>query len=442
MKTKGLKILLIAMMGILLGNTAYTQDGQPDVPEECIKNFSLYYEFYKHKNYEDAVGPWRALYRKCPDWKESTFAYGVTIYRHFVEKETDPVKIAAYADTMMMIYDKRIEYYPESKGDVLGRKGVDLLRYRRNDGPEFIKQGYETLTESVAIEKEKTSPVVLTTQISAGISLYLNGMLDGEDLINSYVAATNILDIQMGDRPSSREQRAKEAIDANIRDSKVMTCEAITNIYGPKFEENKDDIDFLKLVSGFLNDAGDCEMDPLYAKVAERLYELEPSAVAAYNLGRLFMKKDQYEKSKVYFLEAVEAAENDEDKANYYFSLATLSQQYLNSPRDAVKYASEAANLKPNWGDPYILMGIAYISGNSALGDEFERRTAYWVAVDMFQKAKAADPSVADRATELIREYSDYFPTKEDLFFRSIAEGDQYTVGGWINRTTFARPKN
>jgi tetratricopeptide (TPR) repeat protein len=442
MKKKGLKILLVAMLGMFMTNNAYTQGGQDDVPEECIKNFSLYYEFYKHKNFEDALKPWRALYRQCPEWKESTMAYGINIYRYFLEKESDPAKQSALADTMMQIYDKRIELFPENKGDVLGRKGVDLLRYRRNDGPEFIKEGYETLTESVEIEKNNSSPVVLTTQISAGISLYINDMLDQESLINNYVVATDILDAQLEKRPSAKTKKAKEAIDSNIKDSKVMTCEAIANIYGPKFEDNKEDIGFLKLVSGFLNDAGDCEMSPLYAKVSEKLYEIEPSAAAAYNLGRLFMKKDDYDKSKSYFLEAVERAENNEDKANYYYSLAGISQQYLNAPIEAVKYASEAVKLKPDWGDPYILMGISYIAGNSSLGDEFERRTAYWIAVDMFQKAKAADPTVADRATDLIREYSEYFPSKEDLFFRSIAEGDQYTVGGWINRTTFARPKN
>jgi len=440
MKTKEMKLLLVAMLGLFLSSSAFSQGG-PDVPEECLKNYSLYYEFYKHKNYQDALDPWRKLYRQCPEWKESTFAYGVNIYRYYLEKEQDPAKKAAYADTMMQIYDDRIEYFPRSKGDVLGRKGVDLLRYRRNDGPEYIKEGYETLKESVEIEENESSPVVLTTMISAGISLFMNGMLDGEDLINSYVTSTNILDSQLAKRPTSRTKKAKEAIDANIKDSKVMTCEAVANIYGPKFEENKNDLEFLKFISGFLNDAGDCEMDPFYAKVNEQLYSIEPSAEAAYSLGRLFLKKNDYQRSKEYFLEAIELQEDDETKASYLYALAGLEQQYLKNPVNAVNYASQASELDPDWGDPLILMGIAYITGNSSLGDEFERRTAYWVAVDMFLKAKRVDPSVADRASSLIREYSEYFPTKEELFFHSIAEGDRYTVGGWINRTTNARPK-
>ena len=59
----------------------------------------------------------------------------------------------------------------------------------------------------------------------------------------------------------------------------------------------------------------------------------------------------------------------------------------------------------------------------------------------MFKKAKSVDPNVTAQANQLITDYSQYFPTKEELFFRSITEGDSYTVGGWINKSTTARAK-
>ncbi|MCF8380716.1 MAG: hypothetical protein K9H49_14175 [Bacteroidales bacterium] len=446
MKTKGLKTLF-ALAGILLmSSNLYSQTDEVSsdwkTDDKCLKNLSLYYEFYKHKNYVDAVNPWRVVYDYCPDSKESLYAYGVTIYKYFLEKEKDPAKIAAYTDTIMMIYDKRIEYFPENKGDVLGRKGVDWLRYKRMEGPEAIRQGYDILSESVGIEGLKSSEVVLTTQISAAISLFLSQEISGETVINDYVTATNILDTQIAKRPSSKTKEAKQAIDNNILESKVMTCASIVKIFSGDFEAKKDDVKYLKFVVGFMNEAGDCELDKFYAQVSEQLYKIEPSHEAAYNLGRLFLRKEDYEKSKQYFMKAVDLALVNDDKANYYYNLAGLSQNYLNSPADAARYAYEATLLKPAWGEPYILIGKSYINGNSSLGDEFDRRTAYWVAVDMFQKAKTVDPSVSSKASELISEFEAYFPTKEDLFFRSIGEGDRYTVGGWINKATIARPKN
>ncbi len=448
MKTKGFKTVLIAIFAILLAVPAFSQEENIAEPkdsgdwqnnETCLKNLSLYYEFYKHKNYDDAINPWRIVYNECPESRESLYAYGVNMYRAFLERSNDPAVKSAYADTMMMIYDKRMQYFPASRGDVLGRKGVDLLRFKRQEGEKYIKEGYDLLKESIDIEKMKSSPVVLTTFMSAGITLFVNGDLDNETVINDYVTVSKILDSQLAKSPNSRTKLAREAIDQNLKDAKVLTCDAINNIFGPKYDENKDNKDFLTLIMGFMNDA-DCQDLPLYVKTSEQLYNMDPSADAAYNLARLFLKKEEWDKASKYYLEAIGKATNDNDKANYYYELGAITLN-MNKPQEAANYASKAIELKPDWGDPYILLGKAYVSGNNSLGDEFERRTAYWVAVDMFRKAKAVDPNVASQANQLISDYSQYFPTKEELFFRSISEGDSYTVGGWINKTTTARAK-
>lgn len=450
MKTLGMKTLLAALLGLILMIPVRAQEeegegassaGEWQKNDDCLRNLSLYYEFYKHKNYADALAPWREAFKICPESKESLHAYGVTIYKYFLDKEKDPGRIAAYTDTLMMIYDTRIKYFPASKGDVLGRKGVDLLRYRRNDGVPFILEGYNILKESIGIEKTKSSPVVLTTFISASITLYMASKLPAEDVINDYITSMDILDFTLSKKPDSRAQKAKEVIEANIKDSKVLTCEAINKIFEPKYEANKENKEFLKLISGFMED-GQCEFQPFYSTVVEQLYRLEPSADAAYKLGKLFRKKEEYAKAKNYYLEAISSSTDNSAKANYYYELGFICYHNLKQLQEAVSYAQEAIKINPNWGEPYILMGISYADGNSLLGDEFERRTAYWVAVDMFLKAKTADPAMASKATDLANQYSAYFPSKEDLFFRSISEGASYTVGGWINRTTTARAKN
>ncbi len=445
MKTKGLKTLLIVISVVFFALPAFSQDENITEPkdsgdwqnnETCLKNMSLYYEFYKHKNYDDAINPWRVVYNVCPESRESLYAYGVNMYRAFLERTNDPSLKSAYADTMMMIYDKRMKYFPKSRGDVLGRKGVDLLRFKRQEGEQYIKQGYDLLKESISIEKMKSNPVVLTTFMSAGITLFLNGDLDNETVINDYITVTGILDNLP---PNSRTKLAREAIDQNLKDAKVLTCDAINKIFGPKYDANKDDEKFLNLILGFMNEA-DCQDQDLYIKASEQLYTMEPSAAAAYNLARLFFKKEDFQKSSKYYLEAIDKATNPKDKANYYYELGAITLN-MNKPQEAARYASQAIELRPDWGDPYILLGKSYVSGNNSLGDDFERRTAYWVAVDMFKKAKSVDPNVTAQANQLISDYSQYFPTKEELFFRSIAEGDAYTVGGWINKSTTARAK-
>lgn len=435
MKTKRLKTLLIALLGILL----FTHQAYPQT-DECMKNLSLYYEFYKHGNYRDAIGPWRKVFNDCPESKESMYYYGINMYKAFIEKESNPEVINNYIDTIMLIYDQRIEYFPKSKGDQLGRKGVDYLRYKRHEGTEAIKAGYQMLSESVEIEKERSSAPVITTFISAGITLFVANELEGNILINDYVNASKILEAQFKRKPNPKTKKAMEAIDQNIKDCRVLTCESIENIFGAKFAENIENEAYLNQVADFLNEAGNCEKTDFYAKVAEQRYKLSPSASAAYDIAIIFQSKVEYEKAKEYFIKAIESAENPEDQANYNFRLAQL-HAHLQSFQEAAKYALEATSLKPDWGEPYILLGKSYIFGNASLGDEFEKRTAYWLAVDMFIKAKAVDPSISEEASKLINENVTYFPSKEDLFFRSIKEGSSYKVGGWIQRTTTARPK-
>ena len=110
----------------------------------------------------------------------------------------------------------------------------------------------------------------------------------------------------------------------------------------------------------------------------------------------------------------------------------------LSKGRDA---ARKAIQVDPTAGDPYIIIGTLYAESSKQFSGDLESKAVFWAAVDKFQKAKQIDPSVTDRANELIRAYSQYFPPMETIFFNDYAEGQSYTVGGWINETTTIRAR-
>jgi tetratricopeptide (TPR) repeat protein len=445
MKTNGLKGLLIALLTMFLATQAFPQKGIDDGSLygkgedslRCLRNLSLYSEFYKHDNFNDAIVPWREIFRECPSSRESLYANGVNMYKAYLEAEKDPLRRTAFCDTIMMIYDQRIKYFG-GEGSVLGRKGVDLLRYRRDDGTAFILEGYNYLKKSVEIEKGKSSPVVLTTFITASVTLYSRQAVSNEQLVMDYLTASEILDNELAVRPSPKSQQAKEAIDLNIRESKALSCELIVKIFEPKFAENQNDPEFLKKVTGFLTDS-QCEGEKLFADASEKLYSIEPSALAAYKLARVLLQRKDYEKSAKYYKEAVNLAVSADEKSKYLYELAYVLNNNLNQAEYAASYLIEAIKVKPDWGDPYILLGSVYGSASSLFEDAFIKKTVYWLAVDMFQKAKSVDPGVSDKANSLIADYSAFFPSVEDVFFNSLTEGQSYTIGGWINRSTTVR---
>ena len=445
MKTKGLKALLIAVLAMITVIQAFPQKGIEDGSVygkgedslRCVRNISLYSEFYKHDNFTDAIAPWREVFQECPGSRESLYANGVNMYKAFIEVEKDPAIKAALCDTIMMIYDQRIKYFGD-EGNVLGRKGVDLLRYRRDDGNQYVEEGYNCLKRAIELEKGKTSPAVLTTFVSASITLFTRGLILNEQLVVDYLTASEILDKELAMRESPKIRQAKEAIDLNIKESKALTCEIIVKIFAPKLEANQNDPAFLKKVTGFLSDS-DCESEQLFADASEKLYSIEPSSVAAYKLARVLLQRKDYEKCVKYYNEAIELATDPEEKAKYYYESAYVLNNNLTLHEQAATSLLEAIKIKPNYGDAYILLGIVYATGNSTFDDPFKKKTVYWLAVDMFQKAKSLDPALADKANSLISDYSSYFPSVEDVFFNSLQEGQSYSIGSWMNRSTTVR---
>ena len=65
-----------------------------------------------------------------------------------------------------------------------------------------------------------------------------------------------------------------------------------------------------------------------------------------------------------------------------------------------------------------------------------------WPAMDNWEYAKKIDPSVTSEADQLIDEYWNYMPTKEDLFMRGLRTGDTFYVSNdWFGINTRVRSR-
>ena len=169
--------------------------------------------------------------------------------------------------------------------------------------------------------------------------------------------------------------------------------------------------------------------------------ELEPSASGAEGIGLVFLSQKNYSKAIEFFKKAVESADNNEDKAEYNLNIAKANL-YAKSYAAARTYAQKAAALKSGWGAPYMVIGDAYMAGARNCDDgKLGKFSAYWAAVDKYQKAKSIDGSVAADASKKIARAGVSYPATKDLFFYSVKDGDSYTCGCWINETTTVRSK-
>ena len=444
MKTKALKTILLATISLLFVLPAFTQTGIEDGSKygkgqdsiNCIKNLSLYREFFKHSNYKDAIAPWRGVFGSCPASSERMYVEGITMYRSLIEAESVPERKEALIDTMLLIYDRRLQYFG-GEGNVLGRKGIDLLRYRRTD-VEAVDQAYGYLKRSIELQKNKSRDAVIITFINSSVTLNQKGKMDDNQTIEDYFMVTEIVDGLL--TKSSRWPKAKEKIDELMLSSRILTCDALDGYFVPQFEAKKTDKAFLENVIKFYSSAG-CDRANVYVNASEQMYRIDPGPQSAHQLARLFIAKSDFPKAASY-LEMAVIGENidDETRAEWFYELTVVThanKKYC----EAIFYAQQALAYKKDYGKVYIALGDAIIAARDNLGDDFDQRAAFWVAADKYALAKSVDPSVTADANKKINDYKNQYPNHEEVFFRDMKDGDSYKVKGCINEFTTVRSR-
>ncbi len=447
--------LLITGMITLLGAQAFAQKGVEDGSKyghgedslRCLKNLSLFTEYVKQKSYADAIPSWEICYNECPLSSSKVYTDGVKITEWRIKNEKDKAKKDELFNQLMGIYDQRIKYMGThrkyNENYILGRKATKMLKYKKTDA-DYRKQAQDMFEKSIAGQKTRSEVAVLATYMTNTVAMYRAGQSDAESVVNNYVKVTDILSAQIKGSKSEKTIKVLTSVKDNVEKlfatSGAADCETIEKIFGPKLAENKENLDWLKLVNKLLARAN-CEDAQLLYDVSESLHAIEPSSSSAYGLARMYLKSQDLDRAVEFYNEAINLEEEADQKGTFYYQLGLIKFNQGKLP-EAKTNAQKAIELKSNWGDPYILVGNLYATSAPNFGTkEFEHKTAYWAAVDQFIKAKKIDPTVADKANELIGIYSQHFPGTEEIFFEGHKVGDSYAVGGWIGVTTTVRAK-
>jgi len=415
--------------------------------KDYMSTYTLEKQFYDQKDYKSSLGPWRILYKTYPKSSVNIYIHGLNIYQTLIEGTADRKMKDLYIDTLMQVYDHRIKYF-DQKGMNLGRQGADYLKYKLDrEGDQLnddqrkniLKKGYAYLQESVKIQGLETEAPVLILLMNSTRGLYGLGEFGKDKVVESYDIVSKIVSNYLAKEPASEKFiSTRNEIDRIFQSSGAADCDALISIYEPKFDQIAANLEDLKKMIRML-DRQNCDASPLFAKASEKLYQLEPSAEAAYNMARLFVKAEQMDKAETYYKQAVDSEKDPLNLAKYYLELGQLNFQ---KPQLAKTYLKKSIENNPNAGKAYIMLGDLYAHNSKSYGEsDFEKSQVFWVAVDYYAKAKKADSTVEAEANQKIGTYSQYFPPKEEIFFNGLTVGQSITLGGWIGESTTIREK-
>ena len=425
---------------LFLGNNLFAQGKYGADSAECIKYLSYYKEYYKQKAYDEAVPSWRKAYSICPATSSQNLLIdGTTLVRRLITKNAKNAQYKqALIDTLLTLHDTRAQYYPKYAVTAMNNKGTDMSNYIKDDSKRLF-DGYEQIIEA---NKDQTKATLLLFDLQALIDLYSQGQVDAETVINIYQRNNDILESMNPKNDAEKEQNSnvKNDMGSLFAASKVASCDELIALYTPRYEADPDNLALATSIVKTMNITDDCNSNDLFLKAVTTMYKLEPSAASAYYLYKLHAAKSNVDDAIRYMEEAINSEETDAEKDNEYkYELATFcfkNGQNIKAYENASAVAESSITLN---GKAYFL--IANIWGAVRCGgDEIAKRAPYWVACDYLNKAKAADPTLAEEANRMIGQYSAYFPQAAEAFMYDITNGQSYTVScGGLRATTTVR---
>jgi hypothetical protein len=419
--------------------------------KEFMNELSLYSEFYKQGDYASALPHWKNIYRKYPKSTSNIYIHGSKIFEYLIGNAKTDEERDKYLDEYLKGYDQRIKYFG-GEGFVLGRKGTSWLEYKLDEKritpiegdalKDVMLKGYGWLNASVDLQKAETELPVFLLLMQTTRSLFKLNSIPKETVVKNYDKCNTYLnEIISKSNEKEKVASAKEIqvyIESLFSSSGAADCETLVGIFTPQFDSKNNDIEFIKSMLRRLRQAK-CDESELVEKATIRLYELEPSAEAAFNMARGYVKKDDMVMAKKYYEQAISQETDTKLLASYYYERGLLLYIKESAYQEAREMARKAISLDPDLCDAYMLIGDLYVaSSRSFNGTNLEKAAIFWVAVDYYNKARRGDDCAADAANKA-SDYKKYFPNKEDAFMEGLQGGQSYKVQGWINETTTVR---
>lgn len=416
-----------------------------ELSDKMKENASLYGEYYKQDDYKMAINFWRPLFFEAPKHSENLHLRGIYIYTDFANKAEGELK-QAYLDTMFAIHAARINCFgPSAKLEQ--SRAFDWYSYRSKGNEDVVLGYFNNVIETLRKEKSENNadPTYLLYWAKAAIKAdKKTNKLGEEGILDIFETIGNVVDYNMADgNDAGKYKGAIDAITEDLKEGGYLNASKIIELTSKKFKANpEDETTIIKAYNSLKACGSDCTNTALFTEVIEKLVKVRPSSGLYKYLASKSQKANRNSEAIGYLNKAIDLETESSEKVTLLYQIAQVyfSSGNFGSARD---YARRVLDVKPNSGEAYILIGSTYASSGSicGTGTDFKSHTVTWAAIDTWQKAKSVDPSVADEAQKLINKYTQYMPSKEELFYEGIAIGSSYTIS-CLGVTTIVRSSN
>ena len=411
-------------------------------PEECRKQLSYLKFGVEGGDMDASLNAWREIIKLCPQGSPNIYLWGNTALEYKVENAKSAEEKSKYVDTLMMNYDLRIQHYPQrfKADDVAKRKAIAMINYE----PERHEQIISLIDKYFQVAGGDADASMAPQLFQQTKLMYEKKQKTADEVMDAYDKVMALIDAKLEKKPNDEALlKAKGEVEGLfITIPELSSCENLIAIYEPRFKANPTDKDLLEKIVYTL-EARKCQESQLFSDAAEALYKIDPSDKAARAMITLFILKGDYDKAVEYINNAIAIQTDNAEKSKLEMQLANIYLSQLNNSSQALRYAraaltSDATNASAQSIVASVYAQMAANASRSGSCGDFDTKAIFWVVVDNFNRVRQLDPSLAPEINRTINQYSQYFPSKEDIFMNGLVEGGSYTVncGGISGSTT------
>ena len=364
----GLAAVCMPSMAQYEGTRVYDRIGHGQDSITTLGNIVAYKDCYKAQDYAGAYEPWKAVLEKAPCAEVSTYAYGAMILANILVKEQDMTKKKAYFNELMAMYDTRLQNLDAlnsftkpknrvTKGDIVARKAFDYAYYGAGVADGYsIDKAYDMFREGIdLINQDGAKEVpgfVLDKFFEISYQKYLKDTMGfREQFLKDYMESREVCQKMLEQANEATDSVAAQKIlsqydptlnriEIMFAQSKAADRDQLIAIFGPKIEENKANLAYLKSALTLLA-ANDCDDTDIYFKAAEYAYNIEPSYESAIGTAQKYYKEGKVAESVQYYDKALELCPTNQTKAAIALRIANAVAKSGNAD-EAFAYLDKA----------------------------------------------------------------------------------------------------
>ena len=408
----------------------YTQDcieiSQPNFGSDsvqiknCRQNLSLYSEYLKQENWNDAARFWSKTQSFCPKYKPNLYENGLYIYKKIAKikaKEKSPEK-QLYVDSVYAVFDM----WEENFGTCykIHKKKASFIMSL--DAQKNFSLAY-SLYEGVFVNAPEITSYSDIKYFTYAIKyMFKTGKIDCNKFLELYELLSGVCDSNIvNDNKADKYKNVQVFLDNEV--GPCASCDKLEEIFSAKYNANPEDMNLISKIFGMLSNKK-CTESTLYLTLLDKVLNdpnNPPSGKDLFNAATSDYKRKEYSKAESRFLRAIEAAQDDKQLINKSYEFLFDIEFNKKNYKKAFYYAGK---LNDQCSVNAKRASTVAASASSIAKTPLERSSIYCYALSFAEKS-------CGKSSNSINSWKGQLLPKKELIMLNIDSGSEQKVPFW-----------